>query len=279
MVRWLLIFALVTVVDGPIAAAQTQPGATPSELRRENDLLRERVHALEAALARMQEDVDRLTGLVESLQSELAAARRLLEEERARREAAEDAVAGSEDSEPAPMELAPEPSIDLSQHPFAAPDALYAALQREYAAALGGLAYESEEERAEYLREVRRWINQIKLNRRSAVEWLVELKSLGSPQTQVAECEFVALWPDTGEPIGEPFRVRLEGRDAIRVLETPAEPRWILSASIAARPVLNESREKPGVFNAPRLIGPFVEFDYELTVRSIRPAPDDASSK
>jgi outer membrane murein-binding lipoprotein Lpp len=263
---------------GPLLAALTfamavhaQPGASPSELRRENDQLRERVHELEAATTRLQEEVDQLTATITALRSELAAALQALQDAKTIMPVEPDTT----EEEAAPLHVAPpetEPSIDLAQHPFASPAALYEALKREYAAALGEQPFESSEEHAQFLRDARRWVNQIKLNRRSAVTWEVELESSDRVDTQIVDCMFKVIWPETGEPFGEAFLVRLSGRDAIRVLESPDTDRWILEANLAARPVINETRADAGVFNAPRLIGPFVEFDYDLSVRSIRPA-------
>ncbi len=284
MIRAILLICLAGLIGAPDAIAQTSPGASPSELRRENDLLRERLHALEAAITQMQVEIARLTKLVETQNELLIATRAELESERSRRMAAErNGGSAPVMEQPPPQHLEPEstpaPEIDLSQHPFAAPDALFEALQREYVATMGALPYETPEEREAYLREVRRWINQIKLHRRSAVEWLVELKSMNPLDAQLVDCEFQALWPKTGEPIGEPFMLELAGRDALRVLEDTAPSRWVISATFSAAPVLNESRLDRGVFNTPRFVGPFVEFDYELTVRSIRPAPEEVASK
>lgn len=269
---------------GPLLAAfiftvavHAQPGASPSELRRENDQLKERVHELEAATSRLQEEVDQLTATIAALRSELAAALQALQEAKSVAPATPETI--EEESAPIPeMPSESQPSIDLAQHPFASPAALYEALKREYTAALGDQPFETPEEHAQFLRDVRRWVNQIKLNRRSAVTWEVELESSDRVDTQVVDCMFAVIWPETNEPLGEPFLVRLSGRDALRVLESPDTHRWILEANLAARPVINESRAEAGVFNAPRLIGPFVEFDYDLSVRSIRPAPNEQES-
>lgn len=253
-------FAVASVAPRPTPArAQAQPAAadrSPHELRQENERLRERIAQLEAEVA---ESRRRIARLEEALREQQAAPGQR-----------PDAPAGSDPTAP---QTGDGDGAGLPDDPFAAPDAMLAALRREYDAALGGLPRATEPEVQALIREARRWVRQVTLERRRPINWTVRVIALGDARgARAGEAVVEVVEPATGKAIGSPFALKLDSRTLMRVRDAELPSLWSFEGVFAAAPIVDETRAEAGLFNVPQLVGPFVAFGYELSVRTALPA-------
>lgn len=278
MHRPALLTALVLVLAAVLAlaprqsAAEAEPPAPASsadksvnELRQENQRLREKVAELDAQLAEARRRIARLEETIRTLRAQPQQP---------------DAAAGASPAPAAPAQPAAS-AEPLPDDPYAAPDALYAALKKDFESTVGALPRTTDQETDRYVREARRWVRQMAQRQRRVVDWQVRVldpsaRRSGEPAPAIApsagDATVVIVNPSTGATIGDPFRVALTARDMGRVEEGCKSGIWTLSGVFAASPTVDyPPPSQPVIFNAPRMIGPFVEFGYELNVRAIAP--------
>jgi hypothetical protein len=149
------------------------------------------------------------------------------------------------------------------------------------------MEHETEAQTQQLIREARRWVRQVSLDKRRPIEWTVRVLAVAPPRSagsaelrSSGEAVVEVINDKTGEPIGSPFTLALESREVTRLRESQAPSLWRFGGVFAATPAVDESRAEPGLFNVPKLVGPFVAFGYELSIRSMRPiAPPPAPAK
>ena len=247
-----------------LAAAPQSLGQSLSDLRRENDQLRERVAQLEAQIESQAQELDTKDKQVEAY-------RMVIERMKERIETLE---AGGGGDTPATSTPAT-PSEPLPEDPYACPDSMLVELQRVYAEAMQGRSWSNNQERDRYIRDVSRWARQTGARYRRTVEWSIEVldvTEISESNGRMMELQFNVLNPDTGAALGEPVTVEMSSRYLRRVMDDRDQTRWSLRALFAAEPIINNQRDEEGILNTPPFIGPFAEFDFELKPQSIVPA-------
>lgn len=167
------------------------------------------------------------------------------------------------------------PSDALPATPLAGPDALFAALQRDYRRAFAEPG-PIDQRRV----DVGRWCQRIATEMRGRVEWLVALDELvlpteptGSPAPRAPTVRVQVLDAGTLAPVGLPFVAELPERLVPLVVRSTARGAvWRADVDFAAAPAHNPTRASAGAFDHPRFIGPFAEFGFALTWRSLTPS-------
>lgn len=231
---------------------------SPAELRAENERLRMENERLTTALTEAGARLAELQAQVAELQARVAALD----------------SAPAMPARPAPLPPpAPEPvSIDESKA-NASPRALQFAVRASCLDAMkeksAGEATSSE--RRQYFEALSRWKESESRRSVHAVDWVVSI--VGDPRMSRSTAVFIlqAVDPVHGTKLGDPFpavtefdqlrRLWAEGIDG----NTRLRLRGVTRLDLA----INESREKPGPFNRPLLIAPFVEFAFHVEVKSL----------
>jgi cell division protein FtsB len=254
---------------GPAAARAAQPEPTTlNDLRRENQLLRERIEALNARL-------EASTATIESLRAEIAELRaqitRLVEQAE---RPADDRPAAPQpgDAQPADDRAprdAPRYAPLPADEPFAAPPALLNAMTDAYERFAADLSYSIDEQRSRYLRDLRDWARSYNRQTREPVEWIIEI--LASPDDDRSGVyEYRVLDPQTLLPYEQrAHELDLSSRDARNIDLGSGQLLYTLRAVVAAAPIVNPQRTEPGFFNFPPFVGRGLEFGFTVNVRSI----------
>lgn len=273
LVVWMA--AALGLLAAPALMAQDAGPApdSPAELRRENDLLRQRIAELEAQLAAQRSAFE---AQAEALSAELASCEAESAELRARLGAVggdeggktRDESAGGASDPSAEPELA-EPATD----PFAHPRALHAALESSYAEAFAGRDLLAEP-RARAVGDVRRWARDAEREFRKRVEWLIEVEDVTPSSPVEAPIRFRVLDPGSGLPFSEePSRLELPERLAATVIGNSGVRVWLVRGWLEAEPEVNAERSVAGLPDFPPFLGPFAEFSWGFSRRGLEVIP------
>ena len=271
MKTFLTALLLAVVCCGPLAAtlrAQESPPSV-SELRRENEQLRQRIDELEAQLAKSQESINQLLEQVRELNSRVAELQRLLE----RRPAPQ----GESDSAPESAEPAPStPTLaELPEaQPFVAPEGLLRLVRESYKANFGEVTvpFETSDARARYLRDVEAWANSLRRTQRGQVEWLIEIRQVLSNESPMV-VEYRVLDRETRQPYSDRvFSMQVPPRFERRMRDAPTQT-WLLRGVAWLDININRDRDSMGFFDVTPFIGPYVEFGFDLNVNAVLAAP------
>jgi hypothetical protein len=252
----LIVLLLAFLAFLPAAAvAQT----SDAQLRKENERLREENH-------RLQFQLDDLRLRVEALEAQIAALTQAIET----LQQGEGLAAPADAADKSP----------LPDDPLAAPDALFAYLEKAYEEALGDVPRKTDDELARYQRLAELWVGRMNRELRGEVEWFVlPFETRSAPGSDLS-VDLQVLDADTLEPIGEVFPVLMPIRTLRRAVENGRGKgdRLMLTAHFAAKLAYDEERDVQGMFNDPPFLAPYVIYDYELIIRSLEvvgPEPAD----
>jgi len=233
-------------------------GQSASDLRRENDQLRERIAALEAQVEALERRVEAMREQNQRLRDALSGDRD---------ETGDSADEGEDDA--AQGEQRAEPPAD----PLASPSSLFNALKSSYEnSRFAANPYDDARDRARYLRDVRAWVRQVEREFRGDAEWTIRVQSIEEGRGRESLVTAQVVEPSSGLPYGEAVVLPMARRYASAITNEPDVELWRISGIAAAEPAFNADRVEPGTFNTPRLIGPFAEFGFRFAVRSIEPA-------
>lgn len=241
--------------------AHAQPEQTPAEMRREIDLLRQRVAQLEAQLESAVERADRLESENRELRRQLAAA-----QETNSREGSGERVESLEVPIDKPLEKG-----DLPEAWESSPESLFAALQASYERAMRGASRESRADEERYLARVGRWVREAEREFRGDVEWTVRVTRVLERPDHGGDVMMQVVDPGTGRAWGEAFTMVMPRAYRELLDEAPGRNYWIVSGTLTATPRVNRERDEPGFFLHPLFIGAFAEFDYAFKVRRMIP--------
>ena len=270
----------LTLLLAPATRALAQ-AESPADLRREIDTLRNRVAQLEAANDQLQRDLPPLRRRTAQLEAQLArvqaeAARLRDENDALERQLREHglvpAVPGS-DSTGADSPTPPSSeTAELPSDPMACPASLLVALTRDYDDRFADRSLDPRA-RAEYVRDVRRWTLDVKREFRNRVTWTVEIDPSSVPGDDNLPVRLRVVDPDSRRPYHtDTVSIDLGSRNTRRIMTDPDRRYWALDALFFADPGVNPDRESAGSLDYPPFIGPFAEFGYGLSVRSLTPA-------
>lgn len=262
---------LAAACCGPLTAtlrAQESPPSV-SELRRENEQLRQRIDELEAQLTKSQESINQLLEQVRELNARVAELQRLLEQRPASPSDSAGADSGAETEATTPT-LAELPE----SKPFVAPEGLLAFVRKSYAENFGGVSvpFESSEVRGRYLRDLEGWANSLRRTQRGQIEWLIEVRNVVSSESPMV-VEYRVLDRATRLPYSERlFAMQVPSRFERRLREAESQT-WLLRGVAGIDVMINRERESMGFFDVTPFIGPYVEFGFNLNVNALLAAP------
>jgi len=241
---------------GAPSGALAQATDPTVNLRRENDQLRERVRQLEARI----KDLERENG---TLKLEL-------ERMRAAGKPGTPGNPGAPGSVPTTTDVVPLET----QAPMACPDALLAALQASYAKAFEGQTV-TEANKAQYIQDVRRWIRSSEREFKGSIDWVIRVDKENLPSKPEEPIPFWVIDPASGKLLHPKTVKSVFARSAAsKILENTDITVWDAKGVLAATPITNADRAEQGMLDYPPYIGPFAEFQYELTIRSVLPHED-----
>ncbi len=226
----------------PPALAQNEPPA--QRLAAENAALRDEVAELQAKLEAALVELDVLRVRLREAESRL-----------------------SNLEPPRPPQYA-----EVGADPFSSPMALFRELRRLYERELAILPRETPAEDEDFEEAVQEWVSEAPRRIRAEREWTVRIESVEREST--APRNFSGLVsvidPATGQPYGPARRMSLPPRFAQKAMEGAGDhDLWTAKVTVIAAPSRNPDRESPGVFNEPWLIGPQVEFGFDLEWREL----------
>lgn len=244
--------AVLMLGVAPLAPAQepadqsaAQPTATPADLLLEQiEAQRARIEALERRVTELTAERRQMAGTVRQIEGMLAGLRSGLE------------------GEPAPR--TPVGRAEVPSEALASPESLLRELRSRYAAHMAGMGLATDAERTAYAEKARLWARLTQRELRGKRSWLVTLGDLAPVGTQGHVVRMTVLDERTGFQIGEALDVGFPAKFLERFGRGSRSGRWVLTSIVIARPVFNESRITPGVFEFPPFVGPMMEFDFEL---------------
>lgn len=272
-----LLLSVVASLAAPPAVAQDSPPSV-SELRRENEQLRLRIDELEAQLVKSQEAITKLLEQVRELNGRVSDLQRELQAQTQ----ADPAGNGSDPDALPPADSAQTYAPLPKDEPFAAPEALFGAVQEAYESNFGDIEtpFGSADARARYLRDAEAWAKSVRRTLRSQTEWTIEVRRLISEERGPLTIEYRAVDPQTRLPYSDRlFTLELPSRFQRRVLEDSDVHFWQLRGVMGAELTINRERETIGFFDVRPFVGPYVEFGIEISVASILPAPDPVNTE
>jgi len=232
---------------------------SPAELRAENERLRAENERLTVALNEAGEQLAKLQKMVDELQTRVAAL---------------EAAPPSAPSRPAALPPPPpEPvSVDESKAQ-ASPRALLFAVRTACLETMKdkSLGEATSAERRHYFESLHRWKEAETRRSMHSVDWVVTMVGEPRMSRSTAVLSLQAIDPVHGTLLGEVFPAVIEFDQLRRLANdgidetTRLHLRGVTRLDLA----INESREKPGPFNRPLLIAPFVEFAFHVEVKSL----------
>jgi len=254
----------VWLLAGATAMGQSE---SPAELRRqlesvtaERDALVQRVAALEARVAALEGERDALLARVEALEAD---------NERLRQNTPPSNAAEAADEHPPPR----------TDDPLASRRSLMEALrdsyEKRFTDAGTGEPIEPTPE------EVEAWAEQQARDFSGFRTWTVRLDPLldssgkvptGGPR--LASVRFIHS--ASLEPMGPPFTAEVPSRFFPRIADREPGSLWSLTGQMTAIPPVDPTRVQRGPFDHPPFIGPYAEFDFDLSWRRLIPETEDA---
>ncbi|HRP62525.1 MAG TPA: hypothetical protein PK400_04460 [Phycisphaerales bacterium] len=178
-----------------------------------------------------------------------------------------------------------EATIDETD-PAASPRALFNALVKSYEEATEGLTLGAtgpagERERTQYLRALRQWRASANRQLRAPIAWHVRvIDAEYRGRSHVAT--LVAVDPVNGVELGESFQIIMPPASSRRYEQLRARGEigvLVLRGVLIPDVRINEDRREAGIFNRPKLIGPYAEFFFSVEARTLLPAAEDSEQK
>ena len=270
-VRVVLLGALGAVAGAACGQDTTQPTndqqqLAPADLLQEQlELQQDRIEELERRVTALTTERRNIASALRQIEGMIANLRQELDTGNA----------------PAPLVMRAETPTDA----LGSPESLLRELRNRYRAEMAGMNLETEQERAAFTQKALRWVRLTNRDLRGKRSWLVELEDVASVGQNGYVVRMTVLDEASGLPIGEAVDIGFPAKFLERFKRGSRSGRWVLTSIVIAKPVFNESRVVPGVFEFPPYVGPMMEFDFELDWYSlsawkpgdpVAPAEDDA---
>lgn len=269
--RSLCLGLLALVLCAPMALGQAE--ASANDLRREVDELRQRVAQLQAQVAEKNRQIKQLEDEIKQLKAS----------------GATPAAPGTQPATPqgkppatgtpstpatqAPGTQAPPANTAaVPTEPLAAPEALFNSLAKDYQDALGTLPQDSDADRRRYHREVTNWARNTERKVRGDINWLITITDIYEEHGQ-STIDFHTLDPVSGLPYSTAkSQIVVPTRTIKALLDKPDQRVWKLTGKLIAKPTFNAERADAGMFDSPKLIGPYAEFGMDVNIQTLTPA-------
>lgn len=276
------------VLAGAGAGIVRAQEATPAELRREIETLRESAADITRERDALREQVESLAGEVGSLRAALAQAQaRVAELEAALAARPAQPATPTEQPATAPVQVTPTdaaapavvPATETPLDPLASPESMRLALTRAYLEAFGGTDLSTDAARSTYRERLASWIGTVKKNMRGQTRWNVLLSNAATRTTsggdRALSARMQVLHPQTGAPIGPSFMTVVPARLASKVSLGGEPEMWEITITVWPDPHINDKRLEVGAFNHPEFVGPMLEFGFAMEwvgMRKLTPA-------
>lgn len=247
------------------AVSAQQPAVSDSDLRRENDQLKQRVAQLETQLAEAQRRS-------QTLQTEIERLRKLIASGGGDKSASP-TTPGAPEGEAESFEPAPE-------EPLASPASMFNKLVKDYEKDIAPLPRESRQDQQRYLAEARKWAAKAIREVKGKVDWTISNVSVTGEPRGERDVSFQVVNPANGKPYGPVVSTKMRGDLAQKLANQPPESQWKISGMANAAPKVVPERDKPGAFDKPQsFIGPYVEFAFELNTLTVTAVGGKAPAK
>jgi cell division protein FtsB len=273
------LFVLVGLL-APLALAQD---ASPAELRREIEVLREQNAEIAAERDELLEHVTALRDEMISISNKLEVALNEIKElKRLLASKAEpERVDEEEVHESAPEVVTPRGAPIPNDH-LASPESLLRALVHAYGVRFPNPILETDQDRKRFETRVRKWTQDVSKTMRGQTTWRVLLTDI-TPRRRGRETQamMAVLDPASGLTIGTPFLVEVPSRMALK-LGAEKEQVYDLSLMLVPSPMVNPKRLVGGVFDWPPYVGPMVDFAFDIEwmgLRRYEPAAETSESE
>jgi hypothetical protein len=238
------------------AASAQQPAVSDSDLRRENDQLKQRVAQLETQLAEAQRRA-------QTMQTEIERLRKLIASGGGGGKSASPTTPDAPEGEAEAFEPAPE-------EPLASPASMFNTLVKDYEKDLTPLPRESRQDQQRYLAEARKWAAKAIREIKGKVDWTISNVSVTGEPRGERDVSFQVVNPANGKPYGPVVTAKMRGDLAQKLANQPPESQWKITGMANAAPKVVPERDKPGAFDKPQsFIGPYVEFAFELNTLTV----------
>lgn len=169
----------------------------------------------------------------------------------------EDRLGMKEEETPPAEDRAPVP-----EDPFASPASLMEGLKAKYEAEIEPPESDDPEAIEEYHAAIAKWCRETSRTMRERREWVVSVEEVVRSGRKPATAWMRVIDPATKLPIGSGFSIVLSDRFASRVERGKAGSLWTLRLLVVGQPRYSAGRATPGIFDAPPLVGPYVEFGW-----------------
>ena len=245
-----LLTVLLAMIALHPAPAQAQPADSAAALRRENDQLRERLSQVEARVKQLERENEALKLEIQRLRDAT--------------------IPGKPGGPPLPPPVPTTTDVIApgDQQPLASPDALLAALQASYAEEFGDAPVDPDG-KSDRIQQVRKWTRDAERSFRGNIEWVIRIDKENLPSAATDPIPFWIIDAESGKLLhAKPVKATIPTRFAVRILENTDTPVWDLRGALTARPTVNAERPEKGLLDFPPFIGPFAEFDYDLSIRN-----------
>lgn len=267
----------------PIVRAQDE---TPAELRNEIASLREQVAVLDAERTQLVDQIESLKSqnadLIQQLDSAMTRNRELQAQLAARPTPAEPV----KQAQPSESEaIVPEVSLQapIPADPLGSPESLCRSVIEAYGRTFAGFSIETDAARADYQRRLEQWSASVAQSIHGQTKWRMVISDIRpAGRGRDAPARFQVIDPGTGLPIGRSFLGIIPARMLLKIDDPKVAQLWDVTLDVAPRPELNPDRLAPGAFNYPPLIGPMVEFQFDMDWIGMRrvaqpdaPTPDN----
>ena len=248
-----LVFAMACAALTP-AMAQEQ---TRAELQQENRALRDELEKQTTRISQLESRVDQLLSERRSLMGTLRQTENLISNLRRQ--------LGATDAPPQRRLMAQPPADAL-----ASPESMLRELRNQYRVNMLNVPNTTDAEKAEYIKQLKLWCRLTHQNLRGKRTWLVKLEDMARLGKDSLVVRMTVLDETSGLPIGEAFDVQFPKRFQDQFNRGSKTDRWEVTSIVIAKPAFNERHVKRGVFEYPTLVGPMVEFDFELNWQGLR---------
>lgn len=257
--------SIVILLSLLAAGAADAQDRTRTELQEENRALRDELEKQTSRANELESRVDQLLSERRSLMGTLRQTENLISSLRRQ--------LGATDAPPPARLMAQVPS-----DPLASPASMLRELKSMYRVEMLNVKNETEAEKAEYIKKLKLWCRLTHQKLRGKRTWVVKLEDMARLGKDSLVVRMTVVDENTGLPIGESFDVQFPKRFQEQFNRGSRTDRWELTSLVIAKPVFNENHVSRGVFEFPTLVGPMVEFDFELNWEGLRawePEPKD----
>jgi len=162
--------------------------------------------------------------------------------------------------------------------PLASPESAFLKAQQEYNTTFADLSYQTSREKLNYLRRIRQWMPRINRELTGKITWTCNLQNIRTTRNGAAFITVQVTNPSESDEIrSRPHVIEVSKLIAMSLERLPSPSvekpnRVLLTGIFRLRLELDEDRAEAEFIEEPYLVGPFVNFNYEIDVRSIAPA-------